>query len=216
MSSEQIFLSKEIRRHEKEKPSPAIPEAAAVGADHLHCSGSGLHSYAGPHTSGKEHAQPCADQHSFRPLTLQALVVHGYASPRDTPAPPQGFEGAWARFLPEMLESYKERQGLATKLRQLRFSSWSAARLGLNLHCRAVLAEQLRMCRRASCSRTRHRLLRALRAFTEPLTHLLQASLLNYRPSRLVSGSELMPARCVHVRQEWITTCQIPSCHFLY
>ncbi|CAK9068717.1 unnamed protein product [Durusdinium trenchii] len=37
----------------------------------------------------------------------QALVVHGWASPWCTPAPPQGFETAWERWLPEMMESYK-------------------------------------------------------------------------------------------------------------
>ncbi|CAE7370982.1 CELF4 [Symbiodinium natans] len=41
---------------------------------------------------------------------LQALVVHGFASPLNAPAPPEGFEAAWARFLPQMLESYKESQ----------------------------------------------------------------------------------------------------------
>ena len=35
-------------------------------------------------------------------------MVHGFASPLNVPAPPEGFETAWARFLPEMLESYKE------------------------------------------------------------------------------------------------------------
>mmetsp|Transcript_42319 Transcript_42319/g.78825 ORF Transcript_42319/g.78825 Transcript_42319/m.78825 type:complete len:396 (-) Transcript_42319:64-1251(-) len=41
---------------------------------------------------------------------LQALVVHGIASPLNVPAPPEGFETAWARFLPDMLECYKETQ----------------------------------------------------------------------------------------------------------
>ena len=35
-------------------------------------------------------------------------MVHGFASPLNVPAPPDGFETAWARFLPEMLESYKD------------------------------------------------------------------------------------------------------------
>ena len=42
----------------------------------------------------------------------QALVVHGWASPSCTPAPPQGFESAWQRFLPEMMDSYKETFGM--------------------------------------------------------------------------------------------------------
>ena len=40
-------------------------------------------------------------------LKPQALVVHGWACPTSTPAPPAGFESSWKRFLPEMMHSYK-------------------------------------------------------------------------------------------------------------
>jgi len=40
----------------------------------------------------------------------QAMVVHGLASVKSTPAPPEGFESAWKRFLPEMLARYEEDQ----------------------------------------------------------------------------------------------------------
>lgn len=39
---------------------------------------------------------------------LKAMLVHGWASSRETPAPPEGFEQAWARFLPEMYERQKK------------------------------------------------------------------------------------------------------------
>mmetsp|Transcript_46769 Transcript_46769/g.84449 ORF Transcript_46769/g.84449 Transcript_46769/m.84449 type:complete len:388 (+) Transcript_46769:77-1240(+) len=40
----------------------------------------------------------------------QAMVVHGLASVKQTPAPPEGFESAWSRFLPEMLARYEEEE----------------------------------------------------------------------------------------------------------
>lgn len=35
-------------------------------------------------------------------------MVHGWASPTGTPAPPEGFGEVWERFLPEMMASYRE------------------------------------------------------------------------------------------------------------
>jgi len=44
---------------------------------------------------------------------LEAMVITGRASPRDCPAPPDGWEGWWAVFLPELYEqSLEERRQL--------------------------------------------------------------------------------------------------------